>query len=79
MEVLLKGKLLDCDFEKWEFEGKTGVRFFGTVKDENKKVVQFKIDEQDFSFMESMVGQFIEVKCSLFIKGTYNLKYKEVV
>lgn len=79
MEVLIKGKLLDCDFENWEFEDKKGIRYFATIKDEHKKVVQIKVDEQDFPVLESMVGEIVEIKCSLFIKGTYNLKYKSFI
>ena len=78
MEIILKGKLIDCDFEKWEFEGRSGVRFFGVVKDENKKLIQFKIEEEEFSTFQDLIGENINIICSIYVKGTYNLKFKEM-
>lgn len=74
MEVTLKGLLLDCDFEEWTFEDKKGVRYYCTVKDENKRMVQFKIEESEFNFFKDMIGKNISVNCRIFIKGTYSLK-----
>lgn len=74
MEVVLKGLLLDCDFEEWTFEDKKGVRFFCTIKDENKKIVQVKIEENEFKYFKDLVGQLVSLNCKIFIKGTYSLK-----
>lgn len=78
MEVTLIGKLIDVDFEAWEFEGKTGVRFFGVVKDENKKLVQFKIDEKEFEDYKDLIGQNVNLSCKIFINGKYSLKAVEI-
>lgn len=75
MEVELRGKLIDCDFDEWKFEEKSGIRYFGVIKDENKKLITFKIEEKDFKNMKQMLGKDISIKCNIFIKGTYSLKY----
>ena len=78
MEVTLKGLLLDCDFEEWTFEEKKGVRFFCTIKDENKKIVQVKIEESEYKYFSDLVGQHVSLTCKIFIKGTYSLKVSGV-
>lgn len=74
MEVVLNGLLLDCDYETWSFEGKSGVRYYCTVKDENKKIVQFKVEENEYNFFKDMVGNQISVNCKIYINGSYSLK-----
>lgn len=74
MEVLVNGILIDCDFEKWEFEGKKGIRHYCTIKTVEKKLITFKIEEQDFNLYSDLVGQDISVICKIFVRGTYSLK-----
>lgn len=78
MEVILKGKLIDVDFDNWEFEDKKGTRYFGTLKDENKKLIQFKIDEKEFDKFQAMNGEYIEIVCSIYVNGRYTLTFKEM-
>lgn len=79
MEIIVKGLLLDCDFEEWSFDDKKGTRFYCTLKDESsKKLVQFKIDEKDFSYFKELVGTIVSVNCKIYIKGSYSLKVNGV-
>lgn len=74
MEIVVKGLLLDCDFEEWSFEDKKGIRYYCTVKDDNKRLIQFKIDETDYPYFTELVGTNITVNCKIYIKGSYSLK-----
>lgn len=74
MEIVVNGLLLDCDFEEWSFEDKKGVRYYCTVKDDSKKLVQFKIEEEDYAYFRELIGKNISVNCKIYIKGSYSLK-----
>ena len=74
MQVTVTGKLIDIDKENWEFEGKKGTRYWITIKDQDKKLVQVKVDENSFPSYQEYLGQDIEIKCNIYIKGTYSLK-----
>lgn len=78
MEVLLKGKLIDVDCERWDFEGKTGIRYYGVIKGEDKKLVTFKIDESEYKFFSDLLGDEISITCKIFVRGTYSLKVTSV-
>lgn len=77
MDVLVKGKLIDVDFENWEFEGKKGTRYFATIKDENKRLVTFKISDNSYATLIDSVGEDMEIVCSIFITGSYKLTMRD--
>lgn len=72
MEVVVKGKLLDVLEKEYEFEGKQGISCRAVIYD-NGKLEQIKVPRETVKHYRNMIGQDVDLKCSLFINGKYSL------
>ena len=75
MEVVINGLLLDVSKNEWEYEGQKGVTFKLHVYSDGT-LYKVTVPAEDVAFYEGQINQTIEITCSLYIKGTYNLKVK---
>lgn len=73
MEVLIKGVLMEVHSSEYDYEGKKGISRKLYIYD-GGIVYKVSVDEVSANYYRDFVGSPVEVRCSLFCKGQYNLK-----
>lgn len=73
MKVYLTGKVMDVISKDYEFNGKSGTSHKVVIYEDgalNNVVIQ---ENQKDEFI-GLIGTDVELQCTIFVKGSYNLK-----
>lgn len=76
MNVILEGKLIDVISKEYDFEGQKGISHKLVIYKDGK-TFNVTISAKRLREFTDLIGQEVEVKCNIYIKGSYNLKINE--
>lgn len=75
MEVILKGKVMEVISKEYDFNGTKGISHKVCIYSD-ANVYQVVIPENQVSIFNDIIGDYAELRCHIYVKGSYNLRIK---
>lgn len=73
MEVNISGQLMDVEKKEYDYDGKKGISYKIIIYSDGS-LYKVNVNPEQYLDYEKCVGTSVNVCCSIYVRGSYNLK-----